>query len=371
MINETGIRGILTGRQALNALESDGKLNGQQVEYEFLEQLDAFYASPKSSFYDAKIERRFLEQKIRHLGFKPYPKDGLVTFGASGTDMCDREIVFKNSKVRPEKSDDLPSRGRQRGVGNAIVDFRQLDIAHMPKVLGDKAKFQFDEIYNEEHGVYEYAMEDAAQLRKVFTVVNEDTGEPVSFAITAKPDGIFKYRDQRLLFEFKTKASGLIAMNGKLDWKGADDSHLRQVTAESLVFGINRGLLVYESTEKPSWFSDEEKKYVPKSRKTWKDGAPIPDLKPFYFEISHAQQDALLQDLAKQATLVYNEEVPEIHVDMTQKCGFCKFRDHCKSLLTDDEKRYLREVEANMRGNERMAGKYEHLNLVEFLKEVD
>lgn len=357
---------ILTGEDALKALESSPSLDGSTVEREFLAQLDAYYASPKSSFYDARIERRFLEQKLKHLGFKPYPKDGLITFGASGTDMCDRQIVFKNSKVKPEKSEDEPHRGRQRRIGNAVVDFFQLDMAHMPKVLGDKALFRFVETKSGE-----YAMEDAAQVRKVFEVVNEDTGEIVKFAITAKPDGILQYGDERLIFEYKTKAGGVVEMNGLLDWKGAQESHLRQVTAESLVFGINRGLLVYESTAKPSWFSDEEKKNVPKTRKTWRDGKPIPDIRPFYFEISERQQHELLQDLAKQAALVYAEEVPEIHVDMTSKCGFCPFKDHCKSILTDKEKTYLQEVENQMRGNERMNGRVAHRNLVEYLKGVE
>src|SRR5690606_31016115 len=113
-------------------------------------QLDAYYASPTTSFYDREIERRFYEQKLRHIGWKPYPKDGLVTVGASGTNMCDRQLVFKNDKAtRPEKDEDIPFRGRQRRVGNAIVDYVQLDIAHMPKRLGDKAVFRFAEANSE------------------------------------------------------------------------------------------------------------------------------------------------------------------------------------------------------------------------------
>jgi hypothetical protein len=332
---------------------------GNEIEREFTEQLDAYHSDPKSSFYDARIERQFLEQKLRHLAFKPYPKDGLVTFGASGTNKCDREIVFKNSKVKPEKSPDEPHRGRQRSQGSSVVDFRQLDLLHMPKRLGTRAKFR---IATTEDG--EFAMEDAAQLRKVFEV------NGVKFAITAKPDGIFDYEDRQLLFEFKTKATGLVAMNSKLDFTGAQADHLRQVTAESLLFGITEGLLVYESTEKPSWFSDEDKKYVPKTRKTWREGRPLADVRPFYFEITKAMQNELLFDLAEQARLVYVEEVPEMDVEMTNKCGFCPFRTHCKTLLTDGELTNLREIEAKM-AKSHMAGKYEHRNLVEFLREAD
>lgn len=362
---------IITGEAALSALESDQpKLNGVQVEADFIEQMDAFYASPKSSFYDAKIERRFLEQKLAHLGFTPYPKDGVMTFGASGTNKCDREVVFKYGKVKPEKSEDEAFRGRQRRIGNSVVDFVQLDIAHHPKILGDKAKFRYVETKSGE-----YAMEDAAQVRRVFEVPHPETGELIKFAITAKPDGIFDYDGQngteRIIFEYKTKASGLLAMNGKLDWKGAQEEHRRQVVAESLVFGINHALIVYESTEKPAWFSDEDKKYVPKTRKTWADGRPKPDLRAFYVEITKSEQDALLTDLAKQAALVYAEEVPEIHVDMTSKCGFCNFRDHCKSLLSDEEKAYLTGVEEKMRKSDATSGKYEHRNLIEYLKGVE
>lgn len=331
------------------------------IEREFLEQLDAYHSDPRSSFYDERIERKFLEQKMRHLAFKPYPKDGLVTFGASGTNKCDREIVFKNAKVKPEKSPDEPHRGRQRSQGSSVIDFRQLDLLHMPKRLGDRAKFR---IATTEQG--EFAMEDAAQARKVLDVGG------TKFAIVAKPDGIFDYTPEdgrQLLFEFKTKATGLVAMNGKLDRFGAQADHLRQVTAESLLFGINEGLLVYESTEKPAWFSDEEKKYVPKSRKTWREGRPLSDVRPFYFEITEAMQRELLFDLAEQAKLVYAGEVPEMTADMTSKCGFCQFRTHCKTLLTDGELANLRDIEARM-AKSQLAGKYEHRNLVEYLREA-
>lgn len=341
---------------------------GATIEREFIEQMDAYYASPTTSFYDNRIERRFLEQKLRHLAFKPYPKDGLVTFGASGTNMCDRQIVFKNDRAtKPEKSDDLPHRGRQRRQGNSIVDFFQLDLAHMEKRLGDKAVFTLDVINNElpdGSNIEEYAMEDAAQLRKVFEY------DGVKFAITAKPDGIFNYRDKKLLFEFKTKASGIKQYNGKLDYKGAQDDHLRQVTAESLLFGIDEGLIVYESTQKPAWFSDEESKSVTKGQKTWKDGKPVADLRAFYFNITEEMREGLLRDLARQAKLVYAGEVPEMRVEMTGSCGFCAFSGHCKSKLTDEEKTMLREVDAKM-AKSPMGGKYEHRNLQAYLAEVE
>jgi hypothetical protein len=333
---------------------------GATIEREFIEQMDAYYASPTTSFYDNRIEKRFLEQKIRHLAFKPYPKDGLVTFGASGTNMCDRQLVFKNDRAtKPEKSEDLPHRGRQRRQGNSIVDFFQLDLAHMEKRLCDKALFTLAET---EAG--EYAMEDAAQLRQVFEVGG------VSFAITAKPDGIFNYRGKKLLFEFKTKASGIKQYNSKLDYKGAQDDHLRQVTAESLIFGIREGIIVYESTQKPAWFSDEESKSVTKGQKTWKEGAPVPDLRTFYFNITDAMQEALLSDLARQAAIVYSGEIPKMHADMTGSCGFCAFTEHCKRALTDEEKTELREVEVKMAASS-MSGKFQHRNLLNYLEGVE
>lgn len=343
---------------------------GDRIVREFLEQIDAYYASPSTGFYDNRIERRYLEQKLRHLAWKPYPNDGLVTFGASGTNLCDRQAVFKFGGTKPEKSDDIPFRGRQRRVGNAVVDYFQLDLVHMQKRLGKGAKFTMAEAWNEyensdgsTYRVKEWRMEDAAQVRKVFEY------DGVKFAITAKPDGIFDYEGGNLLFEYKTKASGLVAMNGKLDFKGAQDDHLRQVTAESLVFGINEGLLVYESTEKPAWFSDEDNKNVPKTRKTWRDGKPVSDIRPFYFEITEAQQEALLRDLAAQAKLIYAKEVPEMVVDMTSKCGFCPFSKHCKASLTDEERSSL--VEAEQRyAKSREAGKYAHRNLINYLDGV-
>lgn len=331
---------------------------GTQLAADFITQMDSYYAAPSASFHDTKIARQFYEQRLRHLVFKPYPQDGLVTFGASGTHKCDREIVFKNAKVRTEKTPDIPFRSRQRRVGSAVIEYLQLDLAHMPKRLGKDAVFTLATLPNGE-----LAMEDAMQVRQVI----EHNG--VKFALTVKPDGILNYAkdaDRRFIFEYKTKASGVVEMNGKLDYSGAQSDHLRQVTAEAIVYGINEGFIVYESMHKPSWFSDEDRKNVPKTRKTWREGAPLPDMRAMYFYITEEMKTALLDDLARQATLVYNGEVPAITVEMTGKCGFCPFKAHCKSVLSADELAELQAIEGAMAASS-MAGKREHTDLRNYL----
>lgn len=351
---------------ALNALYGDDTQSHVEVLEEgallaqtFEKQMDAYYASPTASFHDDTISRRFYEQRLRHLGFKPYSKDGLVTFGASGTGKCDREIVFKNAKVKTEKTPDLPFRSRQRRVGSAVIEYFQLDLAHMTKRLGNDAVFTLLETKKRE-----LAMEDAVQVRKVI----EHNG--VKFAITVKPDGILHYAaddKRRFILEYKTKASGVVEMNGKLDFSGAQADHLRQVTAESIVYGINEGFLVYESMHKPAWFSDEERKSVPKTRKTWRNGAPMSDMRAMYFYITDEMKRLLLDDLAQQAELVYNGEIPEMTVDMTSKCGFCQFKTHCKSILTDAELAHLNRVEGRYSSDDRYRGKSDHTNLLNYL----
>lgn len=331
---------------------------GAELAAQFIEQMDAYYASPSASFHDDRISKRFYEQRLRHIGFKPYPQDGLVTFGASGTGKCDREIVFKNAKAKTEKTPDIPFRSRQRRVGSAVIEYYQLDLAHMPKRLDKQALFTLLETKTGE-----YAMEDAVQVRQVI----EHNG--VKFAITVKPDGILNYApdaDRRFILEYKTKASGVVEMNGKLDFSGAQADHLRQVTAEAIVYGINEGFIVYESMHKPSWFSDEERKNVPKTRKTWRSGEPMPDMRAMYFYITDEMKSELLDDLARQAELVYNGEIPAMAVEFTSKCGFCQFKAHCKSILTDGELTQLQEIESKMAASP-MAGKREHTDLRNYL----
>lgn len=331
---------------------------GAELAAQFIEQMDAYYAAPSASFHDDRISKRFYEQRLSHIGFKPYPNDGLVTFGASGTGKCDREIVFKNAKVKTEKTPDIPFRSRQRRVGSAVIEYYQLDLAHMPKRLGKQALFTLLETKTGE-----YAMEDAVQVRQVI----EHNG--VKFAITVKPDGILNYApdtDRRFILEYKTKASGVVEMNGKLDFSGAQADHLRQVTAEAIVYGINEGFIVYESMHKPAWFSDEERKNVPKTRKTWRNGEPMLDMRAMYFYITEEMKRELLDDLARQAELVYNGEIPDMAVEFTSKCGFCPFKAHCKSILTDGELTQLQEIEAKMAASP-MAGKREHTDLRNYL----
>lgn len=358
----------MTNTDALTALYSDQNehiaLERAQTGYElsdaFSTQLDKYYALPSASFHDDSISRKFYSQRLRHIGFKSYPRDGLVTFGASGTNLCDRQIVFKNGNVKAEKTPDIPFRSRQRRVGSAVIEYLQLDLAHMAKRLGNEAVFT---LATTKDG--EYAMEDAMQVRQVI----EHNG--VKFAITVKPDGILNYAgddDRRFIFEYKTKASGVVEMNGKLDYSGAQADHLRQVTAESIVYGIDEGFIVYESMHKPSWFSDQDRKSVPKTRKTWRNGEPLQDLRVMYFRITDDMKRELLDDLARQASLVYNGEIPEITVDMTGKCGFCPFKSHCKSTLTVEELAMLSEVEQRMASSE-MNGRMTHTNLRNYLSE--
>ena len=342
--------------EALTAIHEEGT----ELAKDFIAQMDAYYAAPNASFHDNKIARKFYEQRLNYLKYTPYPNDGLVTFGASGTNKCDREIVFKNSKVKTEKTPDIPFRSRQRRVGSAVIEYLQLDIAHMSKRLGDDAIFTFATT-----STGEYAMEDAMQVRQVI----EHNG--IKFAITVKPDGILNYSndpDRRFIFEYKTKAGGVVEMNGKLDYNGAQADHLRQVTAEAIVYGINEGFIVYESMHKPAWFSDEERKNVPKTRKTWQNNEPLADLRAMYFYITDEMKTALLDDLARQAELVYNGEIPAMDVEMTSKCGFCPFKSHCKETLTDEELTHLTDVEKSMAASN-MAGKRDHTNLRNYLAE--
>jgi len=321
--------------------------------------MDAYYASPSTNYYDDGLMRKFYEQKLRHIGFKPYPSDGLVTFGASGTKMCDRQLVFKTAKTKAQKSEDIPFRGRQRRIGNAVVDYVQMDLVHMRKRLGDNAKFI---VPTNADG--DWTFEDAVQTRKVFEV------NGIKFAITAKPDGLLKYEDgSDIIFEYKTKASGLRAMNSKLDYKGAQDDHIRQVTAESLVFGTREVLIVYESTQKPCWFDDADNTGITKGAKTWLDGSPRPDLRAFYVYVTDEMQQMLLRDLSRQAALVYSGEIPDMTVDMTSSCAFCSFTEHCRATLSVDGVERLRRAELQMASSQ-MAGKVDHRRLIDYLKEV-
>ncbi len=268
--------------------------------------------------------------------------------------------------MKPQKSDDLPFRGRQRRQGSAIIEYVQLDLVHMRKRLGDAAKFEVVNVPNPETSSYEWMFEDAAQNRRVFEY------DGVKFAITAKPDGLLDYlpESKTMLFEYKTKASGIRAMNSKLDYTGPQADHLRQVTAESLVFGIREGILLYESTQKPAWFSDEDNASVTKGAKTWRDGTPIPDIRPFYFYITDEMQQALLRDLARQARLVYEGEKPGVTADMTTKCGFCPyFGGHCHASLSAENLAELQTVESRM-ARSTLAGKRDHRSLRAYLDQI-
>src|SRR5690606_10143883 len=109
-------------RRARARVDADREI---QLINDFTNQFDRYYANPNSSFYDAALERRFYTQKMKYIGHIPRHKDGVITFGASQTALCDRQAIFKYGNVKPEKTDDIPFRGRQRRLGTAVVDYVQ------------------------------------------------------------------------------------------------------------------------------------------------------------------------------------------------------------------------------------------------------
>lgn len=345
------------------ASEIRRKQRSQQLINDFLTQLDRYYSSPHSSYYDTAIEKRFYEQKLRYLNNRfTWENDGLVTFGASGTDKCDVEIFFRNQDVKPQKSPDLPFRGRQRRMGTAVVDYVQLDLVAMPGVL-EKDGHEPSFVVAESNG--DWLFEDAAAKREVFEY------DGVKFAIVAFPDGLLRYvpdgaDEPNIIFEYKTKATGLLEMQSKLTRLGPDEHHIRQIVAESLVYGIREGIILYESTQKPSWFSDEESKNVAKTRRTWADGEPVSDLYAAYVYVTDAMQERLLADLARQARLVYEGKKPDVTVDCVQKCGFCPYYEHCRSTITPENLEELKAIEEKY-AKSRLAGVRTHQLLREYL----
>lgn len=289
-------------------------IRGKKIVEDITKHFDEYHA--KNEIYDNDIVRGILEDELKNI---ENPKKlnfgrGLVTFSPSSADKCERELYYKAKKYPKDEQVMYPYQRRWVRNGSAVHEAVQKDLL-------------FAEKYNEN------PLFKVARMKKPAEVAGRPAWEhnlktvkqfpELGFQVFGMMDGVLEYTPDgsKLGFEFKTKST-TIASIGEYKLKDIQSSHRAQITAYSILFGLDEFIVMYESVAKDWWGKGEEAR---------------PDLRPFYAKVTDEEKYTMMAKFKKVAGMVKNNELPpaEFPEDRKEyetnfKCIFCPYKSVCE-----------------------------------------
>lgn len=235
-----------------------------------------------------------------------------VRFSPSQADACERMLYFMMTNAPTDQTELTPWKQRLARNGTAIHDYFQRDLTKMPEVLRDAGK---DALVEYEPLLFWHDEKQRWQFEHVGKRSFDVNGRTVTLG-PGKCDGQFRERSTGEIvgFEFKTKDK---ARNlSKVRRNGAEPYHRIQIVTYSLIFGIDRWFIVYESLSKPEWRNDEGD-----------------DLHVEEIVITPDEKHAVLSRLAGVVEAVDTGVIPAGDFG---KCGFCVYKDECAKVERGD-----------------------------------
>lgn len=289
-------------------------VRGEELSKALITHFDQYHSL--NEVYDKELERELLDDELQNLN---NPKRlnfrrGLVTFSPSSADKCDRELYYKAKKFPKEEGTFYPYQRRWVNNGSAVHARVQKDLLFAEKHLDDPL-FNLVRMKAPESVAGRPAWEHNLKNVKQFP--------ELGLQIFGMMDGVLEYTKDgsKVGFEFKTKST-TIASIGNYKLKQPQSSHLAQVTAYSLLFGLDEFLIMYESIAKDWWGKGEEAR---------------PDIRAFYHYVSDEDKNALLNKFVRVAKMVKANELPEAEFPKTREeyernfaCIFCPYKEQCQ-----------------------------------------
>lgn len=276
--------------------------------------LDKWHSLPETwdSKLDAEIHRQYAEvlTKYKYMDFRSLPY-----FSPSSANSCKRELYVKARGAKRDVKANPPYQGRWQRIGTAIGDLLQRDLLfierYFEKKTGEGPAFiptRTDENYP--------MWEDFA---KDMTTV-EHNG--VKFNLFGTPDGILRYKDGRNVgLEIKSKQT-TAAQTSLYSMKEPKQDHVKQVTAYSIMYGVDDYIIAYVNASKKSWVMSEE------------DYEKNPDVRAFHIHVTESDRHALLDGFADVVRAVQDGNPPPLDLD---KWMFNSFKTACALDLSDEE----------------------------------
>jgi CRISPR/Cas system-associated exonuclease Cas4 (RecB family) len=272
---------------------------------ELVEQFDQFHSLNMRNDYD--LDESLLRDEIGQL--RDNNLDGvwdnsLITFSPSSADKCERDLYFKMVEGYQEDGTVFhPYQKRWVRNGSAVHRAIQSDLAYMREYMPD-APYRIHLTPKNK-----YAWERNTRKVKVFN----HNGQ--TFQIYGMMDGLLEYTPTGELigFDAKTKSTTIAAV-GDFKLKSPQEANVQQMVGYSLLFGINRFIIFYESLAKDGWLKGSEARN---------------DTKAFLVEITDKMRNDLLDKLSEMTKNIKAKEMPDGDFN---KCIFCTFKSECEKV---------------------------------------
>ena len=298
-----------------------------QIEGDLIAMLNEWHSLPEvwDNELDAQIHRWYSNPP------KVFPKRPY--FSPSSVTACPRELYLKDKRAKRDEVKRQPHQGRWTRIGTAIGDVIQRDLLfiekHYERQTGKPPKFRLLRTKNGEP-----AFEDFVKINRTI----EHNGE--TFNLYGTCDGILEYETDsgdkiRVGLEIKSKQT-TPARTSLYSMKEAEESHVAQTVAYSIMYGVDYYVVLYVNAAKQSWNLTDEQ------------ATKTPDIRAFCRKIDDKERTELLDTLAEQTRRQRTGDKPPLDLS---KWTFNNYKEACANDLTDDEydeiKTTVKRVEAS------------------------
>ncbi|MCA1800245.1 MAG: hypothetical protein LC650_03035 [Actinobacteria bacterium] len=286
----------------------------QTVAERFTAYLNDFhtYSEPRDDKLDAWLHQAYAD--VIKAG-KSYINWNLIYFSPSSSTACPRELYMKAKKAKRDEQRFLPRQRRHMAQGTAIGDWLQRELLlaerHYEKLSGNEPAFKM-------------ALKDGKPAFEDFVFKQKPvTHNGQTFSVLGTTDGIMRdsVTGELVGLEIKTKQETPSKTSVK-SMKEADDKHIDQVIAYSVMYGIDKWLIVYVNTAKKKWFSTQDE-----------DDA-TPDIRAFEIDVTDDMRKRVLDYFAFVTKAVHDEEPPKLSLD---KWRFNGMKRACALDLSEGE----------------------------------
>jgi hypothetical protein len=188
---------------------------------------------------------------------------------------------------------------------------------------------------------------------KTMKVIEHNGGK---FSLFGTPDGILRHRSGiRFGLEVKSKQT-TSAQTSLYSMREAKEDHVKQVTAYSIMYGVDDYVIAYINASKKGWVISDE------------DYEKNPDIRAFHIEVTERDRKALLDDFAEVVKAAQDGNPPPLELD---KWTFNSYKTACALDLSDEEYDELKtQVRAVMKSGMPNWKKQSYYDAIQFIKEV-
>lgn len=323
--------------------------NGNDLAEELIGMFNEWHALPETwdNALDAEIHRQYAEilTKRQYLDFKSQPY-----FSPSSANSDKRELYVKLRGGKRDVNERPAFQGRWTRLGTSIGDLLQRDLLFIEKHYAKKTGKQPAFIPERTPEGYPLWEDFAKRLVKV-----EHDG--AKFALFGTPDGVLVHTatGKRVGIEIKSKQT-TSAQTSLYSMKEAKEDHVKQVTAYSVMYGVDDYIIVYMNASKKSWMMSDE------------DFEKNPDIRAFHIEITERDRQALLSDFAEVVKAAADGNPPAMD---PEKWTFNSYKTACALDLTAEEVSVLREqVDSVKRSRLPEWRKRGYVDALEFIESV-